>query len=217
MTTLESHRMVEVYRKRAKRYDVTSNRLYLIGQRTMAYKHLAIEQLALRPGDTVVDAGCGTGHNLPLLAEAVGPEGRVIGVDLTDAMLERAEDRVRELGLSQVELVREDLLKYQYPENTRGILACFSLTLIEEHAEIIARGYRALGPDGRWVVLDYRLPRWWPDRLVPALGPMIAPFGGDLSMVHRRPWEAVERGAARHRMLTRYGGWVYVSVGAAPR
>ncbi|MFE0727188.1 hypothetical protein [Streptomyces antibioticus] len=71
--TTEPQRMVEVYRKRAKRYDVTSNRLYLIGRRTMAYRHLALEQLAPRPGDTVVDAGCGTGHNLPLLAEAVGP------------------------------------------------------------------------------------------------------------------------------------------------
>ncbi|MGW1052303.1 class I SAM-dependent methyltransferase [Streptomyces sp. NPDC001118] len=214
--TTESERMVAVYRKRAKRYDVTSNRLYLIGQRTMAYKHLALEQLALRPGDTVVDAGCGTGHNLPLLAEAVGPTGRVIGVDLTDAMLEQAEDRVRRAGLSQVELVQGDLTTYQYPEDVRGIIACFSLTLIGEYAKVVERGYEALGPGGRWVVLDYRLPRWWPDRLIPMLGPMIAPFGGDTSMVQRHPWESIQEGAARHRMLSRYGGWVYVAVGEAP-
>ncbi|QNP69361.1 class I SAM-dependent methyltransferase [Streptomyces roseirectus] len=214
--TTESQRMVDVYRKRAKRYDVTSNRLYLIGQRTMAYKHLALEQLALRPGDTVVDAGCGTGHNLPLLAEAVGPTGRVIGVDLTDAMLEQAEDRVRRAGLSQVSLVQADLTTYQYPEHVRGIIACFSLTLIGEYAKVVERGYEALDPGGRWVVLDYRLPRWWPQRLIPALGPMIAPFGGDVSMVQRHPWEPVQEGAARHRTLTRYGGWVYVTVGEAP-
>ncbi|MCT2594639.1 methyltransferase domain-containing protein [Streptomyces sp. N2-109] len=215
MTTPESRRMVEVYRKRAKRYDLTSNRLYLIGQRTMAYKHLALGQLALRPGDTVVDAGCGTGHNLPLLAEAVGPAGRVIGVDLTDSMLERAEERVGRAGLRQVSLVQADLTSYEYPAEVNGIIACFSLTLISDYARIIERGYRALGPKGRWVVLDYRLPGWWPERLIPALAPVIAPFGGDLSMVHRRPWEAVERGAARHRVLTRYGGWVYVSTGEA--
>ncbi|MFH8611465.1 class I SAM-dependent methyltransferase [Streptomyces sp. NPDC018029] len=213
--TAESERMVQVYRKRAKRYDLTSNRLYLIGQRTMAYKHLALEQLALRPGDTVVDAGCGTGHNLPLLAEAVGPTGRVIGVDLTDAMLEQAEDRVRRAGLSQVSLVQADLTTYEYPENVRGITACFSLTLISEYAKVIERGYEALAPGGRWVVLDYRLPRWWPERLIPALGPMIAPFGGDTSMVLRHPWEPIQEGAARHRVLTRYGGWVYVAVGEA--
>ncbi|MGP4113748.1 class I SAM-dependent methyltransferase [Streptomyces sp. 4N509B] len=216
MTTVESRRMVEIYRKRAKRYDMTSNRLYLIGQRTMAYKNLAIKQLALRPGDTVVDAGCGTGHNLPKLAEAVGPTGRVVGVDLTDAMLAQAEERVGRLGLKNVSLVQADLLKYDYPEKTSAIIACFSLTLISEHPAIIERGYQSLRPGGRWVILDYRLPRWWPKAMIPMLGPMIAPFGGDTSMVHRQPWKAVEEGAARHRMLTRYGGWVYVSVGEAP-
>lgn len=213
MSTAEARHMVEVYRKRAKRYDVTSNRLYLIGQRTMAYKHLALEQLALRPGDTVVDAGCGTGHNLPLLAEAVGPTGRVVGVDLTDAMLERAQERVDKLRLSNVSLVQGDLTTYQYPENVCGIIACFSLTLIGEYAKVVERGYEALAPGGRWVVLDYKLPRWWPDRLVSALGPMTAPFGGDVSMVQRHPWEPVHEGAQRHRLLTRYGGWVYVAVG----
>ncbi|MFW6692222.1 class I SAM-dependent methyltransferase [Streptomyces sp. MAR4 CNX-425] len=215
--TTEPERMVKVYRKRAKRYDLTSNRLYLIGQRTMAYKHLALEQLALRSGDTVVDVGCGTGHNLPLLARAVGPAGRVIGVDLTDAMLEQAEKRVGEAGLGgQVSLVQEDLTTYQWPENVRGIIACFSLTLIAEYAKVVERGYEALQPGGRWVVLDYRLPRWWPDRLIPALGPMIAPFGGDTSMVQRHPWEPVEDGAVRHHTQTRYGGWVYVTTGEAP-
>ncbi|MEV6670569.1 methyltransferase domain-containing protein [Streptomyces sp. NPDC051162] len=215
METSESRRMVDVYRKRAKRYDLTSNRLYLIGQRTMAYKHLALAQLALRPGDTVVDAGCGTGHNLPLLAEAVGPTGRVIGVDLTDAMLEQAEERVR--GLPNVSLAQADLTSYQYPENVRGIIACFSLTLIGEYAKVVERGYEALAPGGRWVALDYRLPGWWPDGLIPALGPMIAPFGGDTTMVHRHPWEPIQEGAHRHRTLTRYGGWVYITVGEARR
>ncbi|MFE4670249.1 class I SAM-dependent methyltransferase [Streptomyces sp. NPDC056716] len=216
MTTVESQRMVNIYRKRAKRYDLTSNRLYLIGQRTMAYKHLALEQLALRPGDTVVDAGCGTGHNLPLLAEAVGPTGKVIGVDLTDAMLAQAQDRIHQAALTNVTLVQADLTTYEYPENVRGIIACFSLTLISEYAKIIERGYEALSPGGRWVILDYRLPHWWPNRLTPALGPMIAPFGGDTSMVDRHPWEPLQRGAERHRTLTRYGGWVYVAVGEAP-
>ncbi|WP_031079467.1 class I SAM-dependent methyltransferase [Streptomyces sp. NRRL S-118] len=50
----------------------------------------AVADVGLRPGDAVLDAGCGTGRALPPLREAVGPEGTVIGADLTPAMLAAA-------------------------------------------------------------------------------------------------------------------------------
>ncbi|MDN3295249.1 methyltransferase domain-containing protein [Streptomyces ficellus] len=50
----------------------------------------AVAEVGLRPGDAVLDAGCGTGRALPPLRDAVGPHGTVIGVDLTPAMLEEA-------------------------------------------------------------------------------------------------------------------------------
>lgn len=50
----------------------------------------AVNELGLRPGDTVLDAGCGTGRALPPLRGAVGPTGTVLGADLTPEMLERA-------------------------------------------------------------------------------------------------------------------------------
>ncbi|MFC8918703.1 class I SAM-dependent methyltransferase [Streptomyces sp. NPDC057116] len=50
----------------------------------------AVTEIGLRPGDAVLDAGCGTGRALPFLREAVGPGGTVVGVDLTPAMLTAA-------------------------------------------------------------------------------------------------------------------------------
>jgi SAM-dependent methyltransferase len=50
----------------------------------------AVAELGLRPGDAVLDAGCGTGRALPPLRSAVGPQGVVIGADLTPAMLDEA-------------------------------------------------------------------------------------------------------------------------------
>ncbi|MEU6761810.1 class I SAM-dependent methyltransferase [Streptomyces sp. NPDC046853] len=70
-----------------------------------AYRAAASE-LGLRPGGRVLDAGCGTGRALPALREVVGPQGAVLGIDLTPAMLEAAtragRDREGQLLLGDV-------------------------------------------------------------------------------------------------------------------
>ena len=65
---------------------------------------------ALPPGATVVDIGCGAGMDLLLAARAVGPEGRAIGVDMTESMAERARTAARTLGATQVEVRPGDAL-----------------------------------------------------------------------------------------------------------
>lgn len=67
-----------------------------------AYKTLALQHLALAPGGTVVDLGCGPGADLRRYAEAVGPTGRVIGVDYHDTAV--ADARARTADLSQVQV-----------------------------------------------------------------------------------------------------------------
>lgn len=69
----------------------------------------AVAALDLAPGDVVVDMGTGTGANLPLLREAVGAEGRVVGVDASPRMLSRARDRARTAGWENVHLVEGDV------------------------------------------------------------------------------------------------------------
>ena len=90
-------RSVAHYRSLAPRNDHYTRRINRIRER-------AIEALGLRPGETVLDAGCGTGWCLPWLAAAVGAQGRVIGFDPSPEMLEVA--RRRFARGSRVELVR---------------------------------------------------------------------------------------------------------------
>jgi len=100
--------VTRAYRKRSSRYDRTVSLFNLFGPfgfNIPVWRCEAVRALDLQRGDTVVDIGCGTGLNFPLLQEAIGPEGRIIGVDLSDAMLAQAHRRAVENDWQNVELV----------------------------------------------------------------------------------------------------------------
>lgn len=92
--------MLDLYRQRAPRYDMELAPFEPI-------RRQAIERLGLKPGQTVLDVGCGTGLSLPGLCQAVGSQGRVIGVEQCPEMLAHAHARMAEtsLGAGAVELV----------------------------------------------------------------------------------------------------------------
>jgi demethylmenaquinone methyltransferase/2-methoxy-6-polyprenyl-1,4-benzoquinol methylase len=98
--------VAEVYGKRARWYDFTANLYYLLGFREQAYRRRAVRRLELHEGETVVEIGCGTGLNFPLIEHDIGPGGKLIGVDLTPEMLARARRRVDRHGWTNVELVQ---------------------------------------------------------------------------------------------------------------
>src|ERR1700720_3287493 len=87
-------RLIETYRKKAKHYDITSRFYPAPGYPQRAQRLRAVQALGLCPGDSVVDIACGTGLNFPLIEKAIGPAGRIVGVDLTDAMLAQAQARM---------------------------------------------------------------------------------------------------------------------------
>jgi ubiquinone/menaquinone biosynthesis C-methylase UbiE len=140
------------------------------------YRKRAIAALGLRPGDTVVEIGCGTGLNFAMIEKRIGPQGRLIGVDLTDAMLARARERVRAKGWRNVELVERPAASFRFPSGVDGILSTFALTLEPDYEEVIGRGARALEPGRRWVILDLKLPSNWLRHLAPALIVLVRPF-----------------------------------------
>src|SRR6202044_2485796 len=105
--------LIETYRKKARHYDVTSRLYPAPGYPQRVQRRRAVQALGLRPGDTVIDMACGTGLNFPLLQRAVGPGGRIVGVDLTDAMLARAQNRIQSNGWSNFSLVQADAARVE--------------------------------------------------------------------------------------------------------
>jgi demethylmenaquinone methyltransferase/2-methoxy-6-polyprenyl-1,4-benzoquinol methylase len=183
--------LIETYRKKAKHYDVTS-RLYPVPgypQRTQRLR--AVQALGLRPGGSVVEIACGTGLNFSLIEHVIGPEGRIVGVDLTDAMLAQAQRRIETNGWSNVSLVQADAAAFDFPAEVDAILSTYAMSQVPECAEVIARGAAALSPGGRWVVLDLKVPDNTP-RWVTQLGiALVRPFGSIDEWIGRRPWEAI--------------------------
>ncbi|MFA1610863.1 class I SAM-dependent methyltransferase [Halobellus rubicundus] len=97
-----------------------------------------VEALDLDPGDTVVDFGCGPGVNLPALREAVGPAGRVVGVDITGPMLARARRRVRNRGWENVDLLRADATDPPI-EGVDAALSTFVTSLFSDPYAVVSR------------------------------------------------------------------------------
>jgi demethylmenaquinone methyltransferase/2-methoxy-6-polyprenyl-1,4-benzoquinol methylase len=203
----------EVYRKRAGNYDITANLYYLIGFREAKYRQMAISQLRLKPGDTAIEIGCGTGLNFKYIRQLIGDAGQLIGVDLTDAMLEQAESRVNKNGWENISLVQSDAAKYAFPGNIDGVFSTFALTLIPEYQAVIERASDALVDSGRFVLLDFKKPERWP-LWVAKLGVAITrSFGVTLDLAERKPWEMMKSYFRKVTVTDLYGGFVYIAVG----
>ncbi len=184
-------RLIETYRKKAKHYDVTS-RLYPVpGYPHRAQRLRAVQSLGLRAGDTVIDIACGTGLNFPLIEELIGPDGRIVGVDLTDAMLAHAQDRIAGNGWSNISLVQADAADFDFPLEVDAILSTYAMTQVPECAEVIARGAAALSGRGRWAVLDVKVPDNTPAWLAQFGTAIVRPFASIDAWIMRRPWEAI--------------------------
>lgn len=210
---LSKHAIRDLYRVRAERYDFTANLYYLIGFREAKYRKLGVSALGLRPGDTAVEIGCGTGLNFRYVRQYVGDTGQLIGVDLTDAMLKRAESRARKNGWKNIQLVHSDAAEYEFPANVNAVFSTFALTLVPEYRSVIERASHALVEGGRFALLDFKKPERWPLWVVKLGVAITRPFGVTLDLAERRPWDVMR---SCFRIVTvddLYGGFAYLAVG----
>ena len=107
------------------------------------------------PGATVVDIGCGAGMDLLLAARAAGPRGRAIGIDMTEAMAERARTGARAIGLDNVEVRVGDALSLAVDaESADFVISNGVLNLTPDKQEAFGEVFRILKPGGQFLYGD---------------------------------------------------------------
>jgi arsenite methyltransferase len=107
------------------------------------------------PGETVLDIGCGAGMDLLLAARRIGPSGRAIGIDMTEAMRDRARASAAAAGLTNVEVHRADATALPLEDRSVDVVISNGvLNLVPEKEKAFGEIRRVLRPGGRFQLAD---------------------------------------------------------------
>ncbi len=124
------------------------------------------EVAAIKPGDTVLDLGSGAGNDCFVARSIVGDTGRVIGIDMTEKMVAKANANNAKLGFSNVEFRLGDIESMPVDSATAGVvISNCVLNLVPDKAKAFAEIYRVLKPGGHFAISDIVLQGELPGKL----------------------------------------------------
>jgi len=192
----------------------------LLSCESLVYRRGRLQALALlelRPGDRVLDVGCGTGLNFAPLEEAVGPTGALVGVDTSPQMLAVAGRRTSKHGWHNVTLVQADAARLDTAlapsERFDAVVCTYSLSVIDDGPTAWTQAWTMLRDGGRIAVADTAPPTGWGRLLTPLAALAFVTGGVD---TRRRPWQWVESDTTRVATASSRSGHVRVAVGTKP-
>ena len=196
-------RTATLYRRLAGSYDLSTAWLE-------PYRRRAISQLRLRPGDVVLDVGCGTGMSFEPIQAAIGPEGRLVGIEPCPEMLASARARVEDAGWSNVTLLEASAEDAAVPGPVDAALFAFTHDVVQS-PKALANTLGQVRPGGRLAAAG---PKW--SAFAPQLNPLVWQVARQFVTTFdgfRRPWAELERAVPDLAVEEAYFGCLYLAWG----
>jgi acyl dehydratase/ubiquinone/menaquinone biosynthesis C-methylase UbiE len=174
------------------------------------YRRRAVSQLRLQPGDVVLDVGCGTGMSFEPIQAAIGPTGRLVGVEPSPEMLAAAHARVGDAGWDNVTLLEARAEEAALPGPADAVLFAFTHDVVRS-PEALANVLGQVRPGGRLAAAG---PKW--SAFAPQLNPLVWQVARQFVTTFdgfRRPWAELERAVPDLAVEEAYFGCVYLAWG----
>jgi ubiquinone/menaquinone biosynthesis C-methylase UbiE len=153
------------------------------------YGRRTVEGLQLRPGVSVLDVACGTGASALPAAEAVGPTGRVVAVDLADQLLAIARGKAEKRGLNHVEFRNGDMTRLNIPDESFDAIVCvFAIFFVPDMEGLVAELWRMVRPGGKLAITT-----WGPSIFEPMYSAFDKALGQERPdlISEFRPWDRI--------------------------
>lgn len=127
---------------------------------------LPTEFAKIKKGDTVIDLGSGAGNDCFVARQEVGEEGKVIGIDFTEAMIEKARINAKKLDYTNVEFIFGDIDQMPVDSNIADVvISNCVLNLVPNKDKVISEIYRVLKPSGHFSISDIVLIGTLPEKI----------------------------------------------------